>query len=1045
MPQLNLFSTSQDQEIIFNEAFERLNPRQREAVEQTEGPVFVLAGPGTGKTQILALRIGHILKTTDTHAHNILCLTYTDAGTIAMRKRLIEFIGSTAYNVHIYTFHAFANQVIQENMHLFGAARELQPLSHLERVELMIELIDNMPMDHPLKKLKGNSYYIQGKLQNLFNDMKQEGWTPEHVIEKIEKHLEEKKNDPKMFYSRKTTSKGKTFQKGDLKEFEFKKITDQMDQLKAGALLFHEYEALLRKYGRYDYNDMILWVLHEFENNHDLLLRYQEQYLYFLVDEYQDTNGVQNRILENLASFWDVPNVFAVGDDDQSIYRFQGANMDNITEFHNKYNPKLIVLDQNYRSTQQVLKATGALIKHNEGRLSNILQIDKDIIASGKNADLPIPVNIIELPNKSQEEAYIYYEIKRRSESDYPLNNIAVVYRKHALVERLTKLLEAQNIPLNIRKKVNILEEPFIREILGLMKFINSGFSESGYREELLFKTLIAQVFGIKYRDLMKIGKLTYYDFETNSSVSWMDVIGDKVKMAEAGIEEYEKIHDIYERFTSWEMSSPRLTLQVFFEKLITESGFLNQALSDTDAKWKMQLLNTLFDFIKEESVRNPKITLGKFLDTIQKMENNGVSIPVMKITTAEDGVHFITAHSAKGLEFETVYLLGANADNWESSSSGGYYEFKYPETLVSSNKEHKIEDERRLFFVAGTRAEKELFISYSAENDKGKELESSRFVQEIRESEDQAEIIDNKEINIEDDKLFDFLGGSLEYLVLPENEMIDSKLVDEVLKNYQMSVTSLNKYLHCPIAFYYENIIRVPSARNSYAGFGLAVHYALEHFFREKQRTTAEGFGTAALMIDFFNKGMHIFRSHFTDKEFENNMHYGKKVLSGYHADQLQNWFKPEKFSVEHRISNVEYKQVPIKGMIDKVEIFKDQVNVIDYKTGNPDNAKKKMNPPKKEGDLGGDYWRQILFYKILVDNDPSLNWNVQTGEVRLVEPDKMENYKHFKIPVSPKDIQIVGDQLVSVWEKINNHEFSKGCNKPDCEWCSFVKLRYT
>lgn len=1045
MSQLDLFNENEHRNEKFEEAYTKLNKNQQKAVEHIEGPVFVLAGPGTGKTQILALRIGYILKNTDTQPHNILCLTYTDAGTIAMRKRLIDFIGSTAYNVHIYTFHAFANQVIQENIHLFGSARELQPLSDLEQVEVMVDLIDDLPKDHLLRKLKGNIYYIQSKLLNLFGDMKQEGWTPEFISGKIDEFLEQKKDDPELRYKRRSTKNGKTFEKGDLKEFDYQKIQDSMEQLKAGTELFQDYNRRLKEKGRYDYDDMILWVLSAFKENKDLLLRYQEQYLYFLVDEYQDTNGVQNKILEKLADYWETPNVFAVGDDDQSIYRFQGANMENIMEFQEKYRPELIVLDKNYRSTQQILNTSTALIEKNTRRLSHSMDIEKKITAASDNAKLNIPVKIAELPNVSQEEANIYYEIRERIDAGQTLSSIAVIYRKHAMVENLTKWLEVQDIPLNIKRKVNILNEPFIREILNLLEFIDSGFSIAGYRDDLLFKSLIAPVFGIGYNDMMKIGKLCAYDFNTGKSQPWMEVIGDKDKMASAGINDVEKIHEIFEKLTEWQLACPRQTLQVFFEMIITQSGLLKEALTARDAKWKMQLLNTLFDFIKEESVRDPKISLSKFLETLRKMELNGVAIRVQKIATAEEGIHFITAHSAKGLEFDTVFILGANADNWETSSNAkARHEFKYPDNLVSSNQEDKVEDERRLFFVAATRAEKQLNISYAASKDTGKEMEASRFVQEMQELTDAESNIIAQKQSITDEQLFTFKGGVMEFLELPETELIDHALINELLENYQLSVTAMNKYLQCPISFYYENIIRVPSARNAYAGFGLAMHYALEQLFREKNRTQSEGFGSAALLVEYFNKGMRMYRSHFTDKEFENSLHLGATTLTRYHADQLKKWFATDRFELEHRIQNVEYRGVPIKGMIDKVEIYDDHVNVIDYKTGNVDKARSKMKAPKNTEDHGGDYWRQILFYKLLVDNDPTSNWNVRTGEVRMLEPDNQDQFRNFKIAVEPKDIEFVGNQLVDTWKKIQQHEFTKGCNKPECHWCNFVKERH-
>src|SRR5688500_18102020 len=166
------------QNTVFLEELEKLNAAQTEAVNAIEGPVLVIAGPGTGKTQILAARIGNILLKTDTPAHSILCLTYTDAGTIAMRKRLLQFIGPDAYRVHIHTFHSFCNMVIQENLDYFGL-RALEPVSDLEKIEVLQEIIDEFGPDHPLKRYKGEVYYDSGNLDTLFQLMKKEDWTPE--------------------------------------------------------------------------------------------------------------------------------------------------------------------------------------------------------------------------------------------------------------------------------------------------------------------------------------------------------------------------------------------------------------------------------------------------------------------------------------------------------------------------------------------------------------------------------------------------------------------------------------------------------------------------------------------------------------------------------------------------------------------------------------------------------------------------------------------------------------------------------------------------
>ena len=174
----------------FNEAYQQLNTQQRIAVDTIEGPVMVIAGPGTGKTQILAARIGKILLETDVLPENILCLTYTDAGAIAMRRRLQQFIGADAYKVNIYTFHAFCNDVIQDNLSLFEKT-SLDAISELENIQLFKTLIDHFPKNHPLKRYRGDVYFEINNLRNLFSSMKREGWSPEYINQKIDDYLKD--------------------------------------------------------------------------------------------------------------------------------------------------------------------------------------------------------------------------------------------------------------------------------------------------------------------------------------------------------------------------------------------------------------------------------------------------------------------------------------------------------------------------------------------------------------------------------------------------------------------------------------------------------------------------------------------------------------------------------------------------------------------------------------------------------------------------------------------------------------------------------------
>src|SRR6187401_1578774 len=221
----------------FAEEYIKLNEQQQKAVDAIEGPVMVIAGPGTGKTQILASRIGKILLDTDASPENILCLTYTDAGVVTMRKRLLQFIGSDAYKVNIYTFHAFCNDVIQENLSLFEKTA-LDPISDLERIELFKELIDSFPKNHPLKRYRGDVYFEINNLQHLFSNMKKEGWTPEFINRKIDEYIKDIAERDEFIYKRKF----KQFNAGDLKKDKIEEEKERKGKLRAAVNEFDRSE-----------------------------------------------------------------------------------------------------------------------------------------------------------------------------------------------------------------------------------------------------------------------------------------------------------------------------------------------------------------------------------------------------------------------------------------------------------------------------------------------------------------------------------------------------------------------------------------------------------------------------------------------------------------------------------------------------------------------------------------------------------------------------------------------------------------------------------
>ena len=1034
---------------LYNKAFhaakETLNEKQRNAVEEIYGPVMTVAGPGTGKTQLLAVRIGNILQQTDVNTNNILCLTYTEAGSMAMRDRLKKFIGPEAYNANIFTFHSFCNFVIQENIQFFGGFRNLQLVSDLELVDVFREIIDGFAEDHPLKRLKGNIYYENTRLKNLFNIMKQEGWTTaiiEHNVQALHEYynaLDENGDfkHPKYLCKAKQTGKltGKVYVKGEVNQDKVEIEIQTFDGLIAATKELDVYNMILQRMERYDYNDMILWVTNAFKENDDLLAKYQERFQFLLVDEYQDTNGAQNELLFHLADnpVDDKPNVFIVGDDDQSIYRFQGANMNNIIDFADKYEPVEIVLDNNYRSDQRILDSAKMLIENNGERLVNLrAHLTKELIESrsfDKRADQAIQIQ--RYKNIAQEEIGTIKDILKKQKEGVPLNEIAVIYRKHKNVENIVKYLSLLGIPLNIKRKVNVLKQQEIKKLIVILNYITEEFAKPFSADKYLFEILHFDFFGISAQDAALVS--LYCSNRTDKEEDdrrWRTVISDVESLKSAGIKDVDKIIRCSDALESWIHDIPNVTAQILFERILTKGGILDDILSHEDKVWKLQLVNTFFNFIKEESTREESISMPHILEMISKMEDNKIEMPLNKIVYAENGIHFLTAHGAKGLEYEHVYIIRSDNQNWvqKNYGRGGY---KYPSSLVPASEQSDVEDDRRLYYVAMTRAKSHLNLSFSDFDDNEKALEPARFISEITTSDDDIQIVD-----VLKDDVLEFKATLMRYNQ-GINQLIEKDLIDKVLQSFKISATSLNKYLRCPITFYFENILRVPMARSMGNGFGNAIHHALELYFRDMEADPERKIPPVEKMQNHFAGGMKKYHSHFTSKERELSEIRGKRLLTEYYDEYNDSWSLPRKYELEFDIKT-EFNNVPISGKLDRVGIFDNHLEVVDYKTGRYMAAK--LKGPVGEEDLGGDYWRQIVFYKLLLNGENRLRQPMKSGVMDFVEKTKEGKFYRRKFEVEPFEMEIVGDQLTDTYEKIKKHEFTTGCEEENCKWCNFV-----
>jgi len=1021
----------------FNTVLKRLNPAQKEAVVSISGPVMVLAGPGTGKTQILASRIGYILKETDTAPHEILCMTFTEAGAIAMRKRLIQFIGPTAHQIGIFTFHAFCNKVIQDNPEFFRRA-DLEPVGDLEKLEILGQIIADLPRNSKLINYKSDGSSERKALGDLFELMKRENMSVKEIHDLAKSRRTEIRETDEFRYKRKSGDN----QAGDLKMKDIERIDKQLDRLDEAASLYNTYDQLMAKNARYDFSDMILWVIELFQTNNDLLQNYQERYQYILVDEYQDTNGSQNTILSLLCSYWSAPNVFVVGDDDQSIFRFQGAQIENILAFAKKYENDLrtTVLLENYRSTQVILDVAASLISHNSDRLVDSLEYEQKILQANSTAENS-PVTICEAFNPVHESLFVGDIIIELISSGVAHEDIAVIYRKHAQVEELAHYLKSKNQPVFLKKRENALDNPSVVQIISVLEWIEKENKTPFSGDEMLFTMLHSEAFGLSP---IEIAVFSHWAYRKQRGQSWRLLFSkqntDETEYHHPDIKIRNRLIEAHNKFENWLILAQNSTIQTLIENIIQDLELM-KTINETSSYFDLECVRTFFDFAKTESTKSGGILLSELLIKIDLMNAHFIGLSKERVLYDENGINLMTAHASKGLEFKHVFVIGCTAKDWEKFTPR--LPMNLSQILGSPDQAKEIEESRRLLYVAMTRAKETLTISFSGQDINGKEASKSQFLDEI--SDHDKSHLNSINYRASDSKIMAWNTTRMTTQDSIDFELLDAPILDSYLSNYVLSVTHLNNYLQCPTAFYFENVLRVPAAKNKYMSYGTAVHKALDRLIK----LTSENIENLSLdlLLEAFNSSMYRERASFTAEEYKKFKWMGEEHLTSFFTARKDDWTNIKNVLSEVTIDHVQIEGVPIKGQLDRVEIQDNSVHVIDFKTGNPQRGKKKMQNPVENADesdynkaYGGDYWRQIVFYAHLVNNKSDVRWKMLSGAMEFIEPTDKGEHQIETLYITDEDLKFVANQINTVYQNIQNRIFTPGCGKEDCRWCQFT-----
>ncbi len=632
-----------------NDILDKLNERQKEAALATEGPVLVIAGAGSGKTTVLVNRIAYMISEKHVNPWNILAITFTNKAANEMKDRIERILGDNAKNMWIGTFHSVCVKILRACIDLLGYSRDFVIYDTADTRTLMKECLRELDVDE-------KSFPVRNVLSIISNA----------------------KND---------LMDAATFENAYRSDYRMSII----------SRIYFRYQTKLRKNNAVDFDDIILNTVKILSENPDVLMKYQDKFRYILVDEYQDTNNSQYLLINLLSQKH--RNLCAVGDDDQSIYKFRGANIGNILNFEDDFKDvKKITLDRNYRSTQNILDAANSVIKNNKGRMGKSLWTDK---GEGDK------VFVYTGTNEYDEARYIAKTIKEYFDTNGSFSDCAVLYRTNAQSRVIEEMLMRESIPYKVLSGLRFYDRKEIKDIIAYLRVISNP------RDDVSLARIINE-------PKRKIGNATLEkarDIAEENDLSLYDVVShaDNYPEFKTAIKKLLAFSELIESFIKLKDVIP---LNELVERVLNDTGYMPALIAEntTESKTRIEnigeFMSVIEEFRKNEETGN---TLSEFLESITLVSD------VDGYDENDDTAALMTIHSAKGLEFPVVFLTGLE-------------EGLFP-GMRSMDSDEDIEEERRLCYVAITRAKDRLYITKTLSRTlRGKTMPAipSRFFNEI-------------------------------------------------------------------------------------------------------------------------------------------------------------------------------------------------------------------------------------------------------------------------------------------------------------------------
>ena len=1073
----------------FERVFKQLNPSQREAVETIDGPVLVIAGPGTGKTQLIGTRVGYILKNADIDPSNILLLTFTETGVIEMRQRLERLVPAAAHKVHISTYHGFGNDLIRNHPEYFEGL-EGDPIDELAATTTIQAIIQALPHSNPLKAA---SYY-PSEVIDFISDAKQVLLKPEaiktvakanlafieaasklwrrqldkldrisqasvSVFEAILKAAGKVPTGAKLPKSIKLLSEYlKDSLERALEDFTTSGSTKPLtkwkndwlekdrrgrfvpagkranERLIAAAGIYEQYQQKLKEARAFDYDDMILRAIEVLENQPEFKYSLAERYQYVMLDEFQDTIPAQMRLIELLTDHpvhEGRPNVLAVGDDDQAIYAFQGADHANMAHFAKHYRKvKLISLNQHSRAHQDLVDLAANIADQISVRLHHSFPgIEKILVAAGANAKQPPKLAVREFISDGAQYAWVAGEIKRLIKAGIPASEIAALAPKHKYLEALLPYLARLVLPVSYEKREDVLEEPKVRmleQIARLLLALQAGnhqLADAFLAEVISYdfwdvptETIWELVWQAKKQE-QPLANVALQDKRTKNVALFLLRLKDLVPIAslEEMLDGMIGIGQIDQKL-KLPMKSP------FFEHYFGKQSVEADPAAFTQLLSNLNLLRTR---LRSRQRREGSTTrLPDFINFIDETRAAGINIlNTNPYHQSQDAVNLLTAYGAKGREFKAVFVMGAQSEVWGGASRSRPNMIKLPANLAYITYAGMSEDERlRLFYVAITRAKAHLYITSYVQTLDG---QRSRQLEFLGISEDGkgkiTSVLPAKYSRIEVDEHRHIEPEAVEdYWArrhLPGYKSSLRALLAQRLDTYKLSATHLNKFIDVqgagPQDFFIYYLLGFPQAPTTTTAFGSAMHATLAWI--GNQLTRSKKLPASTQVSDYFAHQLE--GGWLREAERTQLLARGKDALPGWLAQIAKGLSPADKYEYNFSNEGVLVGKARLTGKIDRL-VFDHKarkVTLVDIKTGR---AFRKWESTVK----AHKFKQQLMFYKLLVEGSSSFRgYTVDKGTIEFAEPDGGEIVR-VEYLYNQKDLDDFKQLITAVWQSAQN-----------------------